>query len=78
VCFGPEDVVGDARVAELIPDAWLARIYALWSIVGKLGAAVAYILVIFLSGVSEKNILMVAGVAYAIVMPLLLARIREK
>lgn len=78
VCFGPEDVVGDARVAELIPDAWLARIYALWSIVGKLGAAAAYILVISLSGVSEKNILMVAGVAYAIVMPLLLARIREK
>lgn len=72
VAFGPEDVVGDSRVAAVVVDRWLARVYALWSIVGKLGAAGAYVCVIVIGNVDVQSALLTIGLLYAVIVPVLL------
>lgn len=72
IAFGPEDVVSDTRVASIVSDGWLARVYALWSIMGKLGAAGGYVLVIAISGLSAQTALQAIGLLYALFIPLVL------
>jgi MFS family permease len=77
LCFGPEEVVADARVAVLIPDEWLGRVYAWWAIVGKFGAALAYASVMLLETTDPRATLLAVGLAYLCLMPLILALPRE-
>lgn len=72
IAFGPEDVVADTRVAAAVPDQWLGRVYASWSIVSKLGSALAFGGAMLLGSFDARSVLFVAGVAYAVVVPLLL------
>lgn len=72
IAFGPEDVVSDSRVASIVEARWLARVYAAWSILGKLGAAGGYGLVVALGDVDAQTALLVMGMLYAAVIPLLL------
>lgn len=73
IAFGPEDVVSDSRVASVVTDQWLARVYAAWSILGKLGAAGAYVLVIALGDLDIQSGLLTIGLLYAVLTPILLA-----
>ncbi|WP_081746472.1 MFS transporter [Arthrobacter sp. H5] len=72
LAFGPEDIVSDSRVALIVADRWLARVYAAWSILGKLGAAVAYILVIALGDLDAQSALLTIGLLYMAIIPVLL------
>lgn len=69
IAFGPEDVVGDTRVAAVVPDTWLSRVYAAWSILGKLGAAGGYVLVIAVGGLDTRQTLFIVGIIYAVMVP---------
>ncbi|WP_417234599.1 MFS transporter [Arthrobacter sp.] len=69
IAFGPEDVVGDTRVATVVPDTWLSRVYSAWSILGKLGAAGGYVLVIAVGGLDTRQTLFIVGIAYAVTVP---------
>lgn len=69
IAFGPEDVVGDTRVATVVPDAWLSRVYAAWSILGRLGAAGGYVLVIAVGGLGARQTLFILGIIYAVTVP---------
>lgn len=77
IAFGPEDVVGDARVAAVIPDHLLGRLYAWWSIIGKIGSALAFGITMFLNSADAQTTLLLCGLAYAMVVPLVLAAIRK-
>lgn len=72
IAFGPEDVVSDARVALIVPAGWLGRVYALWSIMGKFGAAGGYVLVIAISGLAAQSALLAIGLLYALIVPIVL------
>lgn len=72
IAFGPEDVVGDTRVATVVPETWLSRVYAAWAILGKFGAAAGYVLVIAAGDLSTRQTLFIVGIAYALVVPLVL------
>lgn len=72
IAFGPEDVVSDSRVASIVEDGWLARVYAAWSILGKLGAAGGYALVVAIGDVDAQSALLVIGILYAALIPVLL------
>ncbi|OMH27071.1 hypothetical protein BKD30_04065 [Tersicoccus phoenicis] len=69
VAFGPEDVVADARVSAVVPDRWLGRVYAWWSIVSKLGSALAFGGAALLGAADTRVALLVAGCVYAVVVP---------
>lgn len=72
IAFGPEDVVSDSRVASIVEDGWLARVYAAWSILGKLGAAGGYALVVAIADVDVQSALLAIGILYAALIPVLL------
>lgn len=72
IAFGPEDVVSDSRVASVITDQWLARVYAAWSIVGKIGAAGAYVLVIAIGDLDIQFGFVTIGLLYAVILPVLI------
>lgn len=72
IAFGPEDVVADSRVAAAVPDQWLGRVYAWWSIISKLGSALAFGGAMLLESVDARTVLFVAGAAYALTVPSLL------
>ncbi|WP_026534633.1 MFS transporter [Arthrobacter sp. H14] len=78
IAFGPEDVLSDARVASIVSDGWLARVYALWSIMGKLGAAGGYVLVIAISGLAAQSALQAIGLLYALFIPIVLMCLRRE
>ncbi len=71
LAFGPEDVVADARVAALVPDDRLGRLYAWWSIIARLGSALAFGSAMLLGSLDERAALLLTGLAYAVVVPLL-------
>lgn len=72
IAFGPEDVVADARVSAVVPDRWLGRVYAWWSIISKLGSALAFGGATLLDPVDARTVLLITGGAYAVVVLLLL------
>lgn len=76
VVFGPEDVVADARVSAIVPDRWLGRVYAWWSIIGKTGSALAFAAAMFLENADGRNVLIAVGVGYAVLVPVVLSLIR--
>ncbi|WP_026536560.1 MFS transporter [Arthrobacter sp. H14] len=72
IAFGPEDVVSDSRVASIVADRWLARVYAAWSILGKLGAAAGYGLIVVIGDLDAQSALLTIGMLYAALVPVLL------
>ncbi|GAA1122620.1 hypothetical protein [Arthrobacter flavus] len=56
----------------MITDQWLARVYAAWSIVGKIGAAGAYVLVIAIGDLDIQFGFVTIGLLYAVILPVLI------
>ncbi|WP_154402133.1 hypothetical protein [Ornithinimicrobium cavernae] len=69
VIFGPESVMTDTYVARTTPDRTLGRTYAMWSIIARAGAALAYILVLIASEMNPDTLATSTAIALTLVVP---------
>lgn len=72
VSFGPEDVLGDRYLAARTPDSRLARLYARWSNVGRVGAAVAYLTMYVLGQQDPSRLTLTVAIGFSVTTPGLL------